>query len=111
LVGFSQGTMMSLYKAPRRSKPLACVLGYSGALLGGEGLSNNSAIQKCPIHLIHGDFDMVVPVASYYQAMSVLQQAGFSVTGSVTQGLSHSIDEAGLKEGLNFLKRCLYEAT
>src|SRR5919202_3684880 len=34
LVGFSQGTMLSLYAAPRRSQPVGAVLGYSGALLG-----------------------------------------------------------------------------
>ena len=30
LVGFSQGTMMSLYVAPRRAKPIAGVVGFSG---------------------------------------------------------------------------------
>ena len=34
LVGFSQGTMMSLYVGPRRARPCAAILGYSGALVG-----------------------------------------------------------------------------
>src|SRR5690348_15512866 len=33
LVGFSQGTMMSLFAAPRRARPVAGVLGFSGALV------------------------------------------------------------------------------
>ncbi len=38
LVGFSQGTIMSLYAAPRREKPVAGILGYSGLLVGSETL-------------------------------------------------------------------------
>ena len=34
LVGFSQGTMMSLFVAPRRAVAPAAVVGYSGALIG-----------------------------------------------------------------------------
>src|SRR5690242_18353856 len=36
LVGFSQGTMMSLYVGLRRAKALAGIVGFSGALLGPE---------------------------------------------------------------------------
>ena len=34
LVGFSQGTMMALHVGPRRSEPIAGIVGYSGLLLG-----------------------------------------------------------------------------
>src|SRR5262249_754836 len=42
LVGFSQGTMMSLFTAPRRAQPCAGVVGYSGALVGGDRLTSES---------------------------------------------------------------------
>jgi phospholipase/carboxylesterase len=54
LVGFSQGTMMSLYTAPRYEKRLAGVLGYSGALLGGGDLGQ-AGMHKIPVELIHGE--------------------------------------------------------
>ena len=107
LVGFSQGTMMGLYCAPRRKEPLAGVLGYSGALIGGEQLINNPSVSKCPVHIIHGDFDTVVPVAAFYHATTTLRMAGFDVTGSVTHGLPHSIDRKGIDDGAEFLKRIL----
>jgi phospholipase/carboxylesterase len=107
LVGFSQGTMMSLYIAPRRKKAVAGVLGYSGALLGGEGLAKNAAAVRMPIHLVHGDVDPVVHVGAYYHAAETLKQAGYEVTGGVTRGLVHSIDEPGLRDGLSFLQRIL----
>lgn len=107
LAGFSQGTMMSLYIAPRRKKALAGVLGYSGALLGGEGLAANTAAMRVPVHLIHGDIDPVVPVSAYYHASETLKQAGYPVTGGVTRGLVHSIDERGLHDGEVFLQQVL----
>ena len=39
LVGFSQGTMMSLLVGPRRPRPMAAILGFSGALLGPQQLA------------------------------------------------------------------------
>ena len=38
LVGFSQGTMMSLHVAPRRARAIAGVVGFSGALVGAEDI-------------------------------------------------------------------------
>ncbi len=38
LLGFSQGTMMSLFVAPRRAEPVAGILGYSGMLVGADTL-------------------------------------------------------------------------
>lgn len=105
LVGFSQGTMMSLYAAPRRRDQIAGVLGYSGALVGGETLVDNPHIQKPPVCLIHGDMDMVVPVTAYYHASETLKYAGFDVTGSVQKGLVHSINDKGIIEGGEFLQR------
>lgn len=107
LVGFSQGTMMSLYIAPRRKRAVAGVLGYSGALLGGEALAGNPNTVRMPVHLVHGDVDPVVNVGAYYHAAETLKRAGYTVTGGVTRGLVHSIDERGLRDGLVFLQKVL----
>ncbi len=104
LVGFSQGTMMSLYCAPRREDRLAGVLGYSGGLIGGEELSGPN-IQKMPICLIHGEADEVVPVEAYHAAKQTLEQHGFPVSGHTTPGLPHSIDEKGIEAGADFLSK------
>src|SRR5260370_27323072 len=63
LVGFSQGTMMSLYVGLRRPKPVAGILGYSGALIGAESLA--AEIRSRPrVLLVHGDADPVVPFSA-----------------------------------------------
>ncbi len=103
LVGFSQGTMMSLYSGPRRSEKIAGILGYSGALVG----DMQEAAHKPPIHLIHGESDEVVPVAAYHHACEALQGAGFTLSGGTIPGLGHGIDSKGLNDGAAFLKSIL----
>ncbi len=106
LAGFSQGTMMSLYTGPRRPKRIAGILGYSGALLDGEGLSAEG-IHKLPVRLIHGDIDFVVPLQAYTMAKASLEAAGFDVSGNVTRGLAHGIDDNGIESGAEFLSGIL----
>lgn len=103
LVGFSQGTMMSLYVGPRYAKPIAGILGYSGALIG-EG-EIDAKTNRLPVHLIHGDIDTVVPVMAYYQAKESLTQLGFTVTGHTSPTLMHGIDEKGIRSGAGFLAK------
>lgn len=106
LVGFSQGTMVSLQVAPRRARRIAGVVGYSGMLADPDGLASE-AQTKPPILLIHGDADPMVPVAALGQAEAALAAAGFAVGTHVSPGLDHSIDEAGLTLGEQFLTRVL----
>ena len=103
LVGFSQGTMMALYTAPRRRNACAGVLGYSGALLGAKKLKNGN-FHKVPTCLIHGDADTVVPVTAWHQGMAALKDLDTPSEGALIPGLAHGIDEAGIRLGLDFLK-------
>lgn len=102
LVGFSQGTMMSLFTAPRRARACAAVLGYSGALLAGDRLASD-ARSKPPVLLIHGEQDNVVPFAAMANAESQLRAAGFAVNAYARPGLGHGIDPEGIALGARFL--------
>lgn len=108
LLGFSQGTMMSLYMAPRRSKAMAGVLGYSGALLGGDTLAGEAA-SKPPVFLVHGDADQVVPVQALHGAVAGLQAAEIPVQWTVRPGLPHGIDSEGMAHGSAFLANAFKE--
>ncbi|HEV7159513.1 MAG TPA: dienelactone hydrolase family protein [Caulobacteraceae bacterium] len=103
LVGFSQGTMMALHVGPRRQRPLAGIVGYSGMLADKAGL----ATTRPPVLLVHGDADPMIPVAAHHQASADLAAAGFPVQGHVSPGLGHSIDLDGLRLGGAFLARVL----
>lgn len=106
LVGFSQGAMMAMYMGQRRKIPPACILGYSGSMLGVKDL-RDGLVHKVPTCLIHGDADTVVPVTAWHQAMDALTNAGHPVEGRVIPGLAHGIDDSGVSSGLEFLRRTL----
>lgn len=103
LVGFSQGTMMSLEVAPRRAPALAGVVAFSGRLLRPERLETE-AVSKPPMLLIHGDADPVVPFDDMRKAAEALMQAGFETYGHVMKGTGHGIAPDGLGVALNFLR-------
>lgn len=104
LVGFSQGTMMSLHVGPRREDELAGIVGFSGRLLAPESLADEFQ-SKPPILLIHGDQDDVVPVQSLPEAAEALQEAGFKeVFAHIMEGTAHGIAPDGLGVALAFLR-------
>ena len=104
LLGFSQGTMMSLHVAPRREDPVAGIVAFSGRLLEPELLADEVQ-SRMPILLVHGDQDDVVPVQSLPQAAEALQNAGFSdVYAHVMKGTAHGIAPDGLSVALAFIR-------
>jgi len=105
LVGFSQGTMMALHVGLRRDPGPAGILGYSGALLGGEGLTQQIR-SRPPILLIHGDADEIVPIEAMHAALNMLNQADCPARFHVSRGLGHGIDGQGLALGGAFLADC-----
>jgi phospholipase/carboxylesterase len=106
LVGFSQGTMMSLHVGLRRAKAPAAIVGYSGALLAGPELFLQIRARP-PVLLVHGDADPVVSVAALDAAAIGLRAVGISVETVRRPGLGHSIDEIGLERGATFLAAAL----
>ena len=106
LVGFSQGTMMALHVGPRRPEALAGIVGYSGRLADAEALQTE-VTTKPPLLLVHGDADPMVPFTAMGQAETEFKGLGFDITTHASPGLGHSIDEAGLRLGGEFLARVL----
>ncbi len=101
IVGFSQGTMMALHVGLRRARPVAGILGYSGALADSAGLER-AVRSKPPVLLIHGTIDSVVPVSAYHEAFAALERAGVPVEGKLIPGLDHGVDEEGIRAGGEF---------
>jgi len=104
LVGFSQGTMMSLHVGLRRARQVAGIIGYSG-LLSGPGLLAEEATVKPPILLVHGDMDEMLPVQHLHDAVEALGAAGLNVDWHVSPGAGHTIAQDGLDLGVEFIER------
>lgn len=107
VAGFSQGAMMAMYTMPRRAKPCAAVIGYSGMLIDPEGLIAAEGIVKMPILAIHGDRDDVVPPSSLVDVENGFADAGFQVETIIRPGMGHSIDRFGLVRGADFINECM----
>lgn len=106
LVGFSQGAMMSMHVAPRRSREVAGIVAISGRLLRPELLVAEARV-KPPVLLIHGDQDPVVPFADMGKAGDALSAAGFPTYGHVMKGTGHGIAPDGLGVALQFIRERL----
>ena len=110
LVGFSQGTMMSLFVCLRRAEPVAGIVGFSGRLLAPE-LLGTELRSRPPVLLVHGTDDPLVPYSSLAAAETVLKEAGVPVQTATSVGIGHSIDDQGLRRGGLFLRDVLSERT
>jgi phospholipase/carboxylesterase len=107
LVGFSQGTMMSLFVGLRRNRPVAGILGFSGRLLAPELLASELSSRPRTL-LVHGTDDPLVPFESLAASETALKAADVPVETLTCEGIAHSIDENGLRRGGAFLKDVLY---
>ncbi len=106
IVGFSQGTMTSLYTLLRRAEPVAALVGFSGAMIGTDRLAGEVTC-KPPVCLIHGDRDMVVPFAAMEIASEALGDAGVEHETHARPGLGHGIDPEGIDIARGFLGKYL----
>lgn len=102
LVGFSQGTMMSLHVGLRRVQPPAAIVGFSGALPGAEKLPAE-IVSRPPVLLVHGDADDMIPVQALHAAANGLGAAGVAVRWHVSRGIGHGIAPDGLELAGRFL--------
>ena len=102
LIGFSQGTMMSLHVGLRRARPMKAIVGFSGKLIG-EELLKNDLVSRPPIYLIHGEQDPMVPHQETLNAAKVLEGYNIDIQKHISPNTQHSIAEDGLKLAIDFL--------
>lgn len=102
LVGFSQGTMLSLHVGLRRKVPPFAIVGFSG-LLAGPPPAEPPGTDNPPLLLTHGDSDTVIPPQAMFQAATQLGLWGARVQWHLAPGMGHGIDPMGLALGGQFL--------
>jgi len=109
LVGFSQGTMMSLHVGLRRPVPPKAIVGYSGMLVVPEDVDPERFAAEIksrpPVLLVHGDQDPLIPVQALLQAVQGLASLEVPVQWHISPGIGHGIDQEGLRHGGEFLAK------
>jgi len=107
LVGFSQGTMMSLHVGLRRAVAPKAIVGYSGMLAVPEGVDPEKFAAEIksrpPVLLVHGDQDPLIPVQALLHAAQGLASLDVPVQWHISPGIGHGIDQEGLRHGGEFL--------
>ena len=109
LVGFSQGTMMSLHVGLRRAVAPAAIVGYSGMLVVPEDVDADrfaaEVRSRPPVLLVHGDQDELIPVQALFHATQGLSALEIPAEWHISPGVGHGIDQEGLRHGGEFLAR------
>jgi phospholipase/carboxylesterase len=106
LIGFSQGSIMSLHLAPRRATQLAGVVAFSGMMVTGDSLAKER-VSSPPFVLIHGSEDQVLRSRESEYAGKMLGEADVPVTVHILSGLAHGIDRRGIDIATDFMKQVL----
>lgn len=103
LLGFSQGTMLSLDAGIKSN--VNAIIGFSGLLVNDNILKS---VLKIPnILLIHGDADNVVPISSLIATKDSFDDYGFDVETFIVPRLDHNIDMKGLERSVEFIKKVI----
>jgi phospholipase/carboxylesterase len=101
--------MMSLHTGLRRAVPPAAIVGYSGIFImpndGPPESVANEIVSRPPVLLIHGDQDELIPVQALFHSASSLSALDVPVEWHISHGVSHGIDQEGLRQGGEFLAR------
>jgi phospholipase/carboxylesterase len=107
LVGFSQGTMLSL-SVGLRQKEMApgAIVGFSGVLADGADLKATKG-KVPPVLLVHGSADDLIPVSALFTSAQGLCAAEIPVEWKISYGVGHGIAPDGMDRAGAFLKRFL----
>ena len=106
LVGFSQGSMMSIQVGLKKKEEINCLIGYSGKIINKKNLSDNIN-SKPKIFLMHGLNDTIVPPTHLLEAKEYLNKCGIKIKTKLFKNCEHKIPVEGSSLGLGFLKKNL----
>jgi len=106
LVGFSQGCMMIIQTALKKSVEIKCLLGFSGKVINQKHLGEN-IISKPKIFLMHGENDTIVSPTHLLEAKEFLNRYGLNIKTKLFKDCGHHISVDSISLGLEFLKKNL----
>jgi len=93
LLGFSQGSYVTLYTALRLPEKLACVIALSGYLgqVHRTPLPLPAHVRETPFFVAHGMHDNVVLPAQHFETTDILDTWGCTKVRAKTYAMAHSL--------------------
>lgn len=104
LIGFSQGTMLSMQIANSFDKKLAGIIGFAGAIIPPQNFDGNN---NTPICFIHGSNDEILHIDLMHQSADFMKKLGFKVETHTIPNLTHSIDMRCIQIANNFISNLI----
>lgn len=104
LLGFSQGSMMSIDIATKSINPFAGIIFLSGKIFYPEDFFTVERY-KNKVLVIHGDRDEVIPPTHYYETCKILNESKNDVQQHLIKDMSHSIST----EVIEFTKKFIQD--
>ncbi|XUA20287.1 esterase [Citrobacter sp. OP27] len=100
LIGFSQGTIMSLESTKAAPGLASRIIAFNGRF----ATLPTSASTATTVHLIHGGEDRVIDLSHAVTAQEALIEAGGDVTLDIIDDLGHAIDDRSIQFALDHLR-------
>ncbi|HBV7858351.1 TPA: esterase, partial [Citrobacter freundii] len=100
LIGFSQGSIMSLESIKAEPGLASRVIAFNGRY----ATLPEVATTATTVHLIHGGEDRVIELSHAVAAQEALIAAGGDVTLDIVENLGHAIDERSMQVALDHLR-------
>ena len=102
LVGFSQGTMMSINLGLTSKKEYNSVIGFSGKIINKEDLNLRKKVSTNTL-LIHGDADQVVPPHFLLEAKDFFIRNNIPIQTHLIKNCDHHIPVEASSLALNYI--------
>lgn len=95
LLGFSQGACLALEYAARHARRYGGLVGWSGGLVGPDGMPRDypGSLAGTPAFLGCSDRDPYIPLARVEMTAEVLRQLGAEVTERIYPGMDHTVNQ------------------
>ena len=105
LLGFSQGSYVTLYTALRHPERLACVVALSGYLgqVHRTPLPLPAHVRETPFFVAHGMHDNVVLPAQHFETTDILDAWGCTKVRAKTYAMAHSLHPTEIADIRTFI--------
>ncbi len=108
LVGFSQGSMLSLYNGLTLQKQLAGVIAFSGLLPVTFDNAKNLLTTKQKILMTHGENDNTIIPQLFEYSVEILKKFDFDISYHLLENLGHGINDNCINFAKNFVKNIIF---
>ena len=102
LLGFSQGSMMSIEVGTKLQEKIAGILSLSGRIYSEN--FNETTRNKIPILIVHGEKDEIIEQHRFYETCEILEKSNYKIEKHLIQNMGHTINGEVIEISKNFIK-------